>query len=89
MRRLLHRFQLLCTGTLKQIQEMQGFRFEVQVKTGRAAARVPAETNDLAAATGASRSTNAQMAVAGLDASPSENRYQHRPKHWTQSRTHP
>ena len=53
LRRLLNRFQLLCTGTLEHIQEMQGFRFAVQVRTGRPAARVLAETNDLAAAIGA------------------------------------
>ena len=41
LRSLLHPFQLLCTGTLKQIQEMHGFRFEVQVRTGRPAAGVP------------------------------------------------
>ena len=80
LRRLLHPFQLLCTGTLKQIQEMHGFRFKVQVRTGRPAARVPAETNNLAAAIGASRSTNAQIAVAGLDASPSENSHQPLPE---------
>ena len=80
MRRPLQRFRLLCTGTLKQIQEMHGFRFEVQVRTGRPAAGVPAETNDRAAATGASRSTNAQIAVAGLDASPSENSHQPLPE---------
>ena len=72
LRRLLHRFQLICTGSFEPIQEMQGFRFEMQVRTSRPAACVPTETNDLAAAVGASRSTNAQMAVSGLDASPSE-----------------
>lgn len=52
LRRLLNRFQLLCTGTLEHIQEMQGFRFALQVRTGRPAACVLAETI-LAAAIGA------------------------------------
>ncbi len=80
LRRLLYRMQLICAGTLEHIKEMQEFRFEVQVRTGRPAARVPAETNNLAAAIGASRSTNAQIAVAGLDASPSENSHQPLPE---------
>ena len=147
LRRLLHRFQLLCAGAFKHVQEMQGFRFEVKMRTGRPSARIAAKTNDLAAVIGTCRGTSVEVAVSRLDACPSQvkrppvgavqrlrptpswaartgrptrhemskagwscstpwvttpdigtsnaanrpskNRQQRRPKHWTQSRTHP
>ena len=69
---MLHRFQLLSAGAFKRIQEMQWFRFKVKVRTSRPATRIPAKTNDLPPVVGASGSTNAQMAVASLDASTSQ-----------------
>ena len=72
MRGLLHRFQLLCAGALKHVQEMEGFCFEVEMRTGRPPARVAAKTNDLAAFIGACWGTSVEMAVSRLDACPSQ-----------------
>ena len=51
---------------------MQGFCFEVEMRTGRPSARVAAKTNDLAAAVGTSGSASTEMAVTRLDACPSQ-----------------
>ena len=72
LRRLLHRFQLICTGSFEPIQEMQGVRFEMQVRASRPAACVPTKTNDLAAGIGACWGTSVEVAVSRLDACPSQ-----------------
>ena len=51
---------------------MQGFRFEVKMRTGRPSARIAAKTNDLAAVIGACWGTSVQVAVSRLDACPSQ-----------------
>ena len=51
---------------------MQGFSFEVEMRTGRPPARVAAKTNDLAAVIGACWGTSVEVAVTRLDACPSQ-----------------
>jgi len=70
--RLFHRFQLICTRTLKRIEKMQRFCFEVQMRTGRPTTGIPTKTNDLAAVVGTSGSASTEMAITRLDACPGQ-----------------
>ena len=63
---------MLSAGALKHVQEMQGFRFEVKMRTSRPSARVATKTNDLAAVIGACWGTSIEVAVSRLDACPSQ-----------------